>query len=313
MIEVLAIALLIGFAGAIYIAAPIAKGGARVIGLLVAGGITLGAILAYMVNGEPETPGQPYDVLVERLRNTDPTQLRPIEQEERLRDAIRRDPTDVRALALLGRFLARTDRELEAITIFGRALRQGEDARLLSDLGEALVNLNEGQVTDRARATFAQAYALDPNLPEPPFFLGSAAYVEGDRITATRYWSDIIGRLPADDPYRQAIASRAADMLSRPMGGPGASGEVPFAEGAEDTDVDAMVSSMVARLESRLAEEPGDLSGWLTLARARMMLDQPELARDALDTARVRFGAERGKLALVEALEAAFEFEESDA
>ncbi len=309
---VIAISGLFAILAAIYIATPVARGGARVAGLAIAALIAVGALGAYLVNGEPDTPGQPYDVLVERLRTADPTDLTPLEQEERLRDAIRRDPSDVRALSLLARFLSRTERELEAIALFERALRQGEDARILSDLGEALVNLNEGEVTGEAQAAFLRANAIDPDLPEPAFFLGAAAYAEGDRMTAADYWTDIIGRLPAEDPYRRAISERAADLLSRPMGGPGRDGEAPFAGGGE-VDVDAMVGAMVDRLELRLDTNPGDLSGWLTLARARMMLNEPDEAAAALQTARTRFAGQPGKMALIDALAAAIQVEETDA
>lgn len=309
---VIAISGLIAVLAAIYIATPVARGGARLLGLALVAVVALGAFASYFVNGEPDNPGQPYDVLVERLRTTDPLLLTPLEQEERLRDAIRREPDDVQALTLLARFLSRTERELEAISLYERALRQGEDARILSDIGETLVNLNEGEITAPAMDAFRRANLIDPNLPEPAFFLGAAAYADGDRATATEYWSDVIGRLPAGDPYRRAIAERAADMLSRPMGGPGNGGEAPFANG-EEVDVEAMVSAMVERLELRLEAEPGDLSGWLTLARARMMMEQPEQAADALDAARTRFAGQPGKLALVTALSTAFGFEESDA
>ena len=312
MITVIIVSSLITILAAIYIATPIARGGARLAALIMAGLIALGAFAAYWVNGEPDTPGQPYDVLVERLRSVDPTTLSPFEQEERLRDAIRQNPDDVAARVMLGHFLVRTERELEAVAMFERALRNGEDARILTDLGQALMALNDGAVTTEAKRAFERANRLDPNLPEPAFLLGAAAYEEGDRITAARYWSDVIGRLPEDDDRRERFVVRAADLLSRPAGGPGQGGEAPFAEGAQ-IDVDAMIASMVGRLEARLAEEPDDLSGWLTLARTRLMMDDAEAARAALDEARTRFAGEPGKIALVSALETAFELQESDA
>ena len=312
MISVIIISSLITICAAIYIATPIARGGARLAALAVAGLLAVGVFAAYWVNGEPDTPGQPYDVLVERLRSVDPVTLSPIEQEERLRDALRQDPDDVAARLLLGRFLARTQRELEAVSMFERALRSGEDARILTDLGQALMALNDGSVTDDARRAFERANTLDPNLPEPAFLLGAAAFEDGDRITAARYWSDIIGRLPQDDDFRERIAARAADLLSRPAGGPGSGGAAPFADAAQ-IDVDAMVASMAARLEARLADQPEDLSGWLTLARTRLMMDDADAARAALQEARTRFAGEPGKIALVSALETAFELQESDA
>lgn len=299
---------LAGVLAALWIARPLLAAPARtsrLAGLAVAALVALGALGLYAVNGEPDAPGQPYEAMAERLRAADPMTLSPAEQEERLRDVLRRDPDDAEAAALLGRFLARTDRELEAIALFERALRVEESPRVLSDLGQALVVLNEGEVTSEARRAFSAAYALDPSLPEPAFFLGAAAYAEGDRAGAAQAWADILGRLEPGDPFRAAIAARAADLLSRPQGGPGADGAAPFAEAAarEGADMDALVAGMVAGLEARLEADPGDLSGWLTLARARMMLDEPEQARAALAAARAQFGANAGALAMIGAIE----------
>jgi len=314
MIIVVLVSALAGVLGALYIARPYLRASerrTRLAALAVAGLVAAGALGAYVVNGEPDTPGQPYSLLAERLRAADPADLTAPEQEERLRDAVRRNARDDEALALLGRLLARTGRELEAIAMFERALRINEDPRTLSELGQALTVLNEGVVTPEAERAFAAAAEADPALPEPAFFLGAAAYERGDRIEAARRWSGIITRLEPGNPFRAAIAARAADLLSRPSAGPAAGEPAPFAnEGA--ADMEAMVEAMVGRLESRLADEPEDLSGWLTLARARMMQDRPEAARTALETAREAFQDDPGAHVLIGALHNAFGFEESD-
>lgn len=313
----------LGVLGALHIAGPLARGAetarGRLGALAIAAVLAVGALGAYAVNGEPDAPGQPYAEMAERLRNTDPTLLGPAEQEERLRDAIRQDPEDATALALLGRFLSRTERELEAIALFERSLQLEESPRILSNLGQALVVLNEGQVTPEAERAFLAANAGDPALPEPAFFLGAAAYARGDRLDAAARWSDIIARLDEADPFRAAIAARAADLLSRPSGGPAVDAadpqsEAPFAGAAADgASMDEMVAMMVNGLEARLAEDPQDLSGWLTLARARVMQDRPDEARAALSQARAEFADDAGAEALVAAIETAFGLEESDA
>ncbi|MFP4518815.1 MAG: tetratricopeptide repeat protein [Oceanicaulis sp.] len=317
MITVVLICAAAGMAGALYVARPFSQGGARsarLAGVACAGLIAIGALGAYLVNGEPAAPGSPYVEMAERLRSADPQTLSAIEQEEVLRAAIRDNPRDVEALALLGRYLARTDRELEGVVLLERAISiDGRNPRLWASLGEALVTLN-GEVTDQARRAFARANTLDPTLPEPAFFLGVAAYEAGDRNAAAQAWADILARLDPDDPFREAIAGRAADLLSRPQSGPGSDGAAPFAEAArEGADMDAMVSAMVDGLETRLSADPDDLSGWLTLARARMMQNSPDQARAALQRARAEFAAEPGKLALIAAIERALPQQETDA
>jgi cytochrome c-type biogenesis protein CcmH len=46
-----------------------------------------------------------------------------------------------------------------------------------------------------------------------------------------------------------------------------------------------MAEGMVARLETRLRGEPGNVDGWLMLIRSRVNLGQPDLAQAALDSA----------------------------
>lgn len=317
MIVVILISAVAGAAAALYVARPLATGAdrsARLAGVACAAAIAVGALAAYLVNGEPGVPGSPYAEMAERLRSADPQSLSAQEQEEVLRAAIRANPQDVEALALLGRYLARTGRELEGVVLLERAIAvDGADPRLWTSLGEALVNLNE-EVTPQARRAFAEANRLDPSLPEPAFFLGVAAYEAGDRNAAADAWADILGRLDPDDPFRRAIAGQAADLLSRPRGGPSSEGGAPFAAAAADgADMGEIVSAMVDGLETRLSAEPDDLSGWLTLARARMMQDDPGQARAALDRARAEFADEPGKLAMIAAVERALPQQETDA
>ncbi|MGJ3231299.1 MAG: TPR domain-containing protein [Oceanicaulis sp.] len=306
-----------GVLAALYVARPYSgasEQGARLAGLACAGLIALGALGAYLVNGEPETPGSSYAEMVERLRSVDPQTLSAVEQEEVLRAAIRENPRDVQALALLGRYLSRTERELEGVVLLERAVRiDAENPRLWASLGEALIAAN-GDVTGQAQQAFERANALDPAMPEPAFFLGVAAYEAGDRNRAAQRWADILARLEPEDPFRQAIAGQAADLLSRPQGGPGSDAAAPFADAArEGADMAALVASMVDGLEARLSSDPDDLSGWLTLARARMMQDRPAEARAALTEARGRFAQEPGKLALIEAMGRALPQQETDA
>ena len=307
----------IGAVSAWRLAMPFLKtgqaGAGRLASLVMVPVVLLGALGFYFVNGEPETPGAPYAEVAQRLADTNPEELTSEEQEARLRAILRENPEDVQALTLLGRFLSRTERELEAVTLFTRALQIEEDPRILSDMGQALVVLNNGQVTPEAERAFEAANALDPSLPEPAFFLGSAYYARGERTEAAAVWSDIIMRLDDGDPFRAAIAARAADLLSRPQGGPGSAGAAPFADAiAAGVAPEDLAEMMVSRLEARLEDDPDDLSGWLTLARARWTQGQTEAGLEALERARSRFEDNAGALALISAMRTAFSVEESE-
>ena len=320
MVVFAAIVALIGVVGAIYIVAPLAGAArgaaARLASIGVAvlvSGLSLGV---YIVGGQPGEPGQPYAAVAERLAQADPETLSLPEQEERLRSLLRERPDDAQGHAHLGRLLAQSGRELEAVAALERSLRLQPDARNFSDLGQVLVVLNEGVVTPEARRAFTSAHQVDPSLPEPAFFLGAADYEAGDRASALSRWADVLERLEPDDPYRFAIARRAADLLSRPAAGPvaGEDGAAPFADMAEG-DAEAMIEAMLARLAERVALDPGDLSGWLTLARARATQGQTDAAAEAIGQAAEQTEPGSGERLIVAALAAALqvELEESEA
>ncbi|KAA5805167.1 hypothetical protein F1654_04060 [Alkalicaulis satelles] len=313
MIVFTLICVALGALAAIWLARPLlGEGGpARMVGLGAGAVLAIGALAAYAVNGMPDAPGAPYEPRMAALRDVDPATLSPAEQEEWLRDVVRREPADLDSRRLLARYLASTDRHLEAIAHLEQALRLRTDARLLTDLGQIIMELNEGVMTPEARRAFRAAHDEDPARPEAAYFLGAAAYEDGDRNTAAAYWGGILARLEADDPNRMLIASRAADLLSRPSMGGG--DPAALTEGAERPDIEAMIAGMIDGLEQRLDDDPHDVSGWLTLARARMMQDDPASAARALARGRAVFSEDPGARALLGALGDAFELEETDA
>ncbi|MBT5108003.1 MAG: c-type cytochrome biogenesis protein CcmI [Rhodospirillaceae bacterium] len=85
---------------------------------------------------------------------------------------------------------------------------------------------------------------------------------------------------------KRKLAQLAGELkLNGSDGGaaPGPSQEqVADAQEMSPEDRTAMIESMVARLATRLESEPGDINGWVRLARSYTVLKKPEKARDAL-------------------------------
>ena len=63
-----------------------------------------------------------------------------------------------------------------------------------------------------------------------------------------------------------------------------------------------LIASMVDGLAQRLARDGSDLDGWLKLARARLVLGEPDKAQDALDRASALFAGNAQALARIEEL-----------
>lgn len=308
MIALTVICVLLAFAAAYWISKPLTQGPRRWIAPALTVAVVIAASAAYMAGGRPGLPGLPHEQAVQQRRDAAPSALSFAEQIERLRDEVRADPSDSDAWALLGRQLARAEQEQEAINAFRRALQIDPAARTFSDLGQTLINLNDGDVTDDARRAFEAAMARDPALPEPYFFLGLDAYQAGDRAAAAQYWTMILARLPEGDPFLAVIARQAVDLLSRPDADARA---VAAAEG-EMADPEARIAQMVAGLEARLAAEPDDISGWLVLIRVRRTLDDGAGARQALAAAREQFAGDAGALVLLQTAGSLLGLDEED-
>jgi len=280
----------LAFSAAFWLAQPLLGARAKWAAPLLTVAVVLGAAAIYLINGQPDQPGQPFAQAAEMRRDADPATLTAEGRIERLRDQLRDDDQDAEAWAMLGRELARSEREMEAISAFQRSLQLDPIARTLSDFGQTLINLNEGEVTPDARTAFEQAAALDPQIPEAPFFLGLAAFQDGNRDLAADLWIGILGRLDDSNAFRPVIARQAFNLLSQP--------NVDMQNVAEARtemmDPETRIASMVQGLEDRLAADPVDISGWLVLARVRRTLGDEEGARAALNDAAITFAGVEG-------------------
>jgi cytochrome c-type biogenesis protein CcmH len=75
---------------------------------------------------------------------------------------------------------------------------------------------------------------------------------------------------------------------------------VQAAEAMVPADRSAMIRSMVDRLASRLERSPHDADGWIKLIRARVVLGEGDLAKQALAYGLAAFAddvAERSRIA----------------
>lgn len=300
MIGLAIAAAIAGALAAVFVFAPLkGMGVPRWAGPAAAGVLLLAAGAVYWIGGSPEQEGAPYVEAAAVRAAADPATLDVSGRIERLRDVVRETPGDGEAWAMLGRELARAERELEAISAFQRALSIDPQARTFSDLGQTIINLNEGEVTPDARSAFEAAMARDPDLPEAGFFLGLAAYQAGDRVEAADYWTAVLARLETDNPFHTIISRQAAELLSRPDVDAAAVDAAEADMEAAEVSPQERIDAMVERLEARVASGEGSLSDRLVLMRVRAMLGDMEGARAALDAAEADFGSDDGAQAIL--------------
>ncbi|PIW31399.1 MAG: hypothetical protein COW29_01960 [Rhodobacterales bacterium CG15_BIG_FIL_POST_REV_8_21_14_020_59_13] len=286
---------------------PVARKQPRWLAPSILAGLVGVAGVTYLAGGQPQAPGVPYQHAAAERMAANPDDLEPVAQVERLRDMLREDDTNAVVWAQLGRMLARSERELEAINAFQRSLRLELNARTLSDLGQTFMNLNDGRVTDEARAAFEEARRIDPDLPEPDFFLGLQAFQSGDVETAETIWLDLIERLNDQGPYRILISEQVFQLLSQPQVNTEA---VEAAAASEDFDPRQRIADMVQRLETRVASGDAGFADHLRLIRVREMLGDDEGGMATLQAARDRFAEREGAMTILDLLAAALQADE---
>jgi len=263
--------------------------------------VALPAISAalYLALGSPQLPGQPI-----ASRATPPLQSRPIDNLVAQVEAhLEKNPEDGRGWEVVAPVYMRLGRFEDAVRAWRHALRiNGASAEREADLGEALMGLANGVVTDEAKAAFDRALALDGKQPKARFFLGVAAYQDGKAAAAAAIWRGMLADARPDSPWgpmvRQALAevekTRPAETTA-PQPGPSAE-EVAAAEKMNPDDRAAMVRGMVERLAERLKRDGSDLEGWLRLVRAYTVIGDRDRALSAVADARRALGHDADKL-----------------
>lgn len=282
------------------------------------GGVTLLVISAlaipamgfglYAVRGAPEIPSQPFAERAEEQNEaSEVAQLA-----ETLRTRLLEDPNGGPSdgWMLLGQTYMRMNRFAPAAEAFARvAARPEADSSVHSQYAEALIASENGVITQTASRAIAQAMALDPMNPAAVYYMAQELAQDGllrdarsallRRIQAARTfepWMEIFvvaanqygEEIGIEDPVAlQDFAPMFAARAEAATNAPGPSAEdVQAAQEMSGDDRAAFIQSMVDGLAARLEEEPGDLEGWLRLARAYVVLGNTEGATEAAEEAR---------------------------
>jgi cytochrome c-type biogenesis protein CcmH len=172
-------------------------------------------------------------------------------------------------------------------------------------LGGALIEADGGAVGEEAKKLFQSIPPDSDSQPEAHYYLALAAAQAGDMKTALRGWQSLLADSPADagwiDETRQRIADAAKAMGLDPAketpdskpAAVAAGHDEGALEGGPDTpegeaikqmpqsQQQAMIEAMVAKLAARLNANPDDPEGWRKLARAYQVMGRVELANQA--------------------------------
>jgi cytochrome c-type biogenesis protein CcmH len=262
------------------------------------------ALPLYFHLGNPDMPDLP---LSARLQERE-SQREMQEAIARIEQHLASNPNDGRGWDLLAPVYMRLGRYEDSARAYANAARLlGETPERLLAQGESLVYIAQEQVTPEALAIFNRVLDLHPGHPVAHFYLALAQEQSGDRAGALVAYSNLSRGTQADAPWQSHVRSRILALGGTPPE-PGSAAPPPQAaealralpEGEQRAAIRGMVDSLAARLE----KDGGDVEGWLRLLRSYYVLQEPELARNALAKAQKALQGDAEALRRIDAMAA---------
>ncbi|MGL4396956.1 MAG: tetratricopeptide repeat protein [Hyphomicrobium sp.] len=200
-----------------------------------------------------------------------------------------------------------SDRALAKLRLFAERIRgKGEAIAALQSRADADSVDGSAPLPDveTMTARLAQRLEAEPDNVDGWRMLGWAYFNTGRFSESEKAYREAVTRDPnnadlklaLEEAHRRASApspiaanDQPADSATERAGAGGVLSGAP--ENAADQS--AMIAQMVDRLASRLETSPNDADGWLKLVRARTVLGQSDLAKDALRRALATFADDK--------------------
>ena len=205
----------------------------------------------------------------------------------------------------------------------------GGDARIKSQLAEALTRQADGQVTKAASNLISQALQTNPEDIRALYLRGLELFQKGEMGDAILAWQStatlILPDSPLADTLRSDIAKAATSngvdipkikFASLPKSNISDSGgnnalidvnptlfEEQRSQFSNLSEIEQaqFIQQMVQRLSDRLEQQPENFYGWLQLANAHLSMQDVASASNALNSAANAVTSDEHRIALIEA------------
>jgi len=255
--------------------APTTYAGAALALIAFAGGL-------YSFLGSPGTPAAPPPP-----RQTAESQLLEVggitmgQAVEKISDHLAENPGDMQGWQYLAS-LAREVDDYPAIASANSALADSNptEPNYRIEEFEAYMAHAGGQITPAAKLVLAALLDTAPDHPAGQYYLGLAHLQTGNETAARAVWTALADRSTADAPWMPTLTRQLQGLGVRP---PELSDEdIAVVNDMSDSEREAFLNSMLARLESKLDSDPTDTNGWLMLARSKLTMGDKKGAIDAL-------------------------------
>lgn len=248
------------------------------------------SLCLYLLVGMPGLPAAP---LAPRLENPGNDLSLLVAKAER---HLMQNPQDGDGWDVVAPIYARQNRPADAQNAYSNAIRlKGESLDRLNGLGEALIGMNSGVVTEEAQAVFRKALTFDHNDPRASYYLALALEQSGQTQAAFVAFSALSAASDPAAPWQPLVRRHieknrmtANVQNAAPLGNPDQS-DIQNAQAMTPEARADMIKGMVESLDAKLKADPNNLEGWKRLIRSYSVLKNEAKAMDALKQALLTF------------------------
>ncbi len=206
---------------------------------------------------------------------------------------LKANPNDPKGWAMLARsykVMKRFDEAEQAFVKAGDVVNASPD--LLVDYADLLAVRANDSIEGRPLELVNKALALDPQHPMGLMLSGVAAYRRSEFSLAVSQWEKLLLVLEPGSADAQQVEANIADarakagMPGAPKSQAGDAGKLaPVDAAAAGAMTPEKISQMIDGLAAKLKANPGDLQGWVRLARAYKVQGKLAEAEDAYSRA----------------------------
>ncbi len=136
-----------------------------------------------------------------------------LEMVAKLEKSLAAQPNNPAGWARLARSYYVLGRKTDAFHAYAKAYQLApNDPDIVSDYAWVTFNENPGNTTGAALELYSRLFKLEPDNPDALWFMGLAAYHQGNLKQTVTYWQRLVALVPSDNPTHAALLQGIAHV-----------------------------------------------------------------------------------------------------